>query len=198
VEVFDVQHGGAADGVLAVGDVITAVDGRPVTADTDLSGAIDRAEGAAVTLAVHAVAGAERTVSLTPRRSPDGTRWLLGVVIGPANPQVRLQIPVTVDAGNVEGPSAGLMTALTVYDMLSPVDVAAGRAIAGTGTLAVDGTVGDIGGIEAKARAAEAAGADLFLAPADQAQAARAVLGDRVPVVGVATFADALSALGAG
>ena len=87
--------------------------------------------------------------------------------------------------------------ALTVYDELSPTDVASGRTIAGTGTLAIDGTVGEIGGIEAKARAAQAAGADLFLAPAGQAADARRVLGDAMPVIGVTTFDDALQALAA-
>jgi PDZ domain-containing protein len=87
------------------------------------------------------------------------------------------------------------MTALTVYDQLSPDDLAAGRKIAGTGTIDVDGNVGEIGGIEAKARAAEGAGAQLFLAPATQAADARKVLGDKVPVVGVTTFQQALDAL---
>ena len=90
------------------------------------------------------------------------------------------------------------MTALAVYDELSAVDLAAGRTIAGTGTLDIDGQVGDIGGIEAKARAAAAAGAQLFLAPADQAAAARKVLGSRIPVIGVATFQQALDALRGG
>jgi Lon-like protease len=87
------------------------------------------------------------------------------------------------------------MTALTIYDELSPVDLAHGRHIAGTGTIDANGTIGEIGGIEAKARAAEATGAQLFLAPATQAAAARAVLGDRVPVVAVSTFTQALNAL---
>ena len=87
------------------------------------------------------------------------------------------------------------MTALTVYDELSPTDVAHGRTIAGTGTLALDGTVGEIGGIDAKARAAKAAGVDLFLAPAAQAADARSVLGNAIPVIGVTTFDQALAAL---
>ena len=121
---------------------------------------------------------------------------MIGIAAGAAQVDVQLPVAVTVDASGVEGPSAGLMTALTVYDQLSPRDVAAGRHVAGTGTLDIDGTVGEIGGIEAKARAAEAAGAELFLAPATQAADARAVLGDRVPVVGVSTFDAALRALG--
>ena len=46
-----------------------------------------------------------------------------------------------------------------------------------------------------KARAAEAERADLVLAPAPLAAAARVVLGDRVLVIRVATFDEALVSL---
>jgi PDZ domain-containing protein len=197
LEVFQVQPHGAADGVLVAGDLITTVDGHDVTVNGDLVQAIDRAGGSSVAVGVRHADGTTGVVDIVPQVPAGGDRPVLGVVVGPANPQVDLQVPVTIDARNVEGPSAGLMTALTVYDLLSPTDVAAGRVIAGTGTLGLDGTVGDIGGIEAKARAAEAAGADIFLAPRDQADDARAVLGDRIPVVGVDSFDQALAALGA-
>jgi PDZ domain-containing protein len=195
LEVFRVSPRSAADGRLRAGDAIVAVDGRAVALDTDLADAVAAAAGRPLTLAVRHQDGTTATLSLVPTVPPGGDRAVLGVVVGPTDPTVDLAVPVTIDAEHVEGPSAGLMTALTVYDELSSVDVAAGRTIAGTGTLAIDGTVGEIGGIEAKARAAEAAGAQLFLAPATQADAARTVLGDRVPVVGVRSFEDALAAL---
>lgn len=188
-----------ASTVLHAGDRITAVDGAAVSSSTELAAAIQRSAGEPVTLTIvgHGDGAAPRTVSVTPVASDH--RYVIGVVVEPANVDVELAVPVTIDAAGVEGPSAGLMTALTVYDKLSPDDVAAGRHIAGTGTIDIDGNVGEIGGIEAKARAAAAAGATLFLAPAGQAADARAVLGTRVPVVGVATFQQALDALrGAG
>jgi PDZ domain-containing protein len=182
--------------VLHAGDRITAVDGTAVSSNTELAAAIQRSAGKPVTLTIagHGDGAAPRTVTVTPVTSDD--RYVIGVVVDPANVDVQLAVPVTIDAAGVEGPSAGLMTALTVYDKLSPVDLAAGRHIAGTGTIDIDGNVGEIGGIEAKARAAAAAGAQLFLAPASQAADARAVLGTRVPVIGVATFQQALDPLG--
>jgi PDZ domain-containing protein len=184
-----------ASKVLSTGDVITAVDGQRAQSTTQLSDAVQASAGRPVTLTVvPSGVHTTRTVSVTPTESGADHRLVIGVMVE-ANVKVDLAVPVTVDASGVEGPSAGLMTALTVYDQLSPIDLAAGRKIAGTGTLDVNGTVGEIGGIEAKARAAAAAGAELFIAPATQAADARAVLAGRVPVIGVDTFQQALDAL---
>jgi PDZ domain-containing protein len=197
VTVDDIVAHSPAAAVLHPGDLITAVDGRPLTSASDLPNAIRGATGRPVTLQIQRpTATTGQTVTTTPvATGPDHTPQL-GVLVEPPAVDVRLPIPVTNDDHGVEGPSAGLMTGLAIYDELSPSDLAAGRTIAGTGTLDIDGRVGDIGGIEAKARAAAAAGAQLFLAPADQAAAARTVLGNRVPVIGVDTFQQALDALG--
>ncbi|HOW37499.1 MAG TPA: hypothetical protein P5154_05015 [Candidatus Izemoplasmatales bacterium] len=65
----------------------------------------------------------------------------------------------SVDIG---GPSGGLMQALYIYNVLSPVDITRGLKIAGTGTIGYDGTAGDIGGVKQKIAAAYVYGADLF------------------------------------
>ncbi len=107
----------------------------------------------------------------------------------------QLPYPVTVDQDEVGGASGGLLIGLAIYDRLSAVDLASGRRVAGTGTLAADGTVGRVGGVAAKAQAAASAGVDIFVAPTSQAGEARAILGDEVEVVGVDTFAEAVAAL---
>jgi len=200
LRVLGVLPGGAADGTLRVDDVNAAVDGTPVTSQSVLTKAIAAAAGARpLRLEVRRDTGSTPDtveLSIRPAVPAGGDRPALGIVVSPAEPQVDLAVPVAIDGAGVEGPSAGLMTALTVYDELSPVDVAGGRVIAGTGTLAADGTVGDIGGIRAKAVAAAEVGADLLLTPADQAADARDAVGGRLTVVGVTTFADALAALG--
>lgn len=73
---------------------------------------------------------------------------------------------VVIDTEGVGGPSAGLLTSLAVADLASPLNVAAGRIIAGTGTVAADGTVGPVSSVQDKMRAAEDAGAEVFLIPA--------------------------------
>ncbi len=90
------------------------------------------------------------------------------------------------------GSSHGLMVALTTYAHVSGSDLAGGRHIAGTGGIRGDGSVVPIGGLAAKAEAAERAGADVLFYPAAQtARLAGAETGD-MALVPVATLADAI------
>jgi PDZ domain-containing protein len=91
-------------------------------------------------------------------------------------------------------PSGGLMMALTLYDLLTPDDLTRGRAIAGTGALECDGGVVPIGGIEQKVAGAEQEGAEIFLSPAGNVEAARRAADD-IEVVAIARFEDALEYL---
>ena len=75
---------------------------------------------------------------------------------------------VTMTSEEIGGPSAGLMWALGLYELLTPEDLTAGRTIAGTGEIGPDGTVYPIGGIQDKVVAAQRAGATIFLAPTKQ------------------------------
>lgn len=68
------------------------------------------------------------------------------------------------------GSSHGAMVALTTYADASGHDLAQGRHIAGTGGIRGDGVVTRIGGLTAKAKAAQRAGADVLLFPASQAR----------------------------
>jgi PDZ domain-containing protein len=74
---------------------------------------------------------------------------------------------VEIKAGDIGGPSAGLMFSLEIYNQLVPNDVTQGYRIAGTGTIDPEGRVGVIGGIRHKVIAADRAGADIFFAPKD-------------------------------
>jgi hypothetical protein len=67
------------------------------------------------------------------------------------------------------GSSHGLMVALVSYAYASGEDLARGRAIAGTGIMRFEGSVGSIGGLRSKATAARDIGADVMLFPAQQA-----------------------------
>jgi Lon protease (S16) C-terminal proteolytic domain len=66
------------------------------------------------------------------------------------------------------GRSHGLILSLAAYTHASGEDLAGGRVIAGTGAIRIDGTVSAIGGLAAKARAANRAGVDVFFFPASQ------------------------------
>jgi len=101
---------------------------------------------------------------------------------------------VAIDSGQIGGPSAGLMWTLGLIEELTPGDLTDGRTIAGTGTIAPDGTVGPIGGIEEKVVAAERAGATVFFAP-DQDAAAAEKVADHIVVVPVSNFQEAVDYL---
>jgi PDZ domain-containing protein len=106
----------------------------------------------------------------------------------------RFPIEVTIDTRRVSGPSAGLAFTLSIIDVLTPGDLTGGRRIAVTGSIATDGTVGTVGGVEQKAVTARRNGAVLMLVPAGEAKAARAHA-DGLKVVAVRTVDDALDAL---
>jgi PDZ domain-containing protein len=110
-------------------------------------------------------------------------------------PRIDLPFTVNVDISDVGGPSAGLMIALSAYDLAVPADVVRGRVVAGTGTIDVHGNVGAVGGVTEKVSAAERDDATVFLAPTAEAGEARAAAGRRLEVIEVRTFADAVHAL---
>jgi PDZ domain-containing protein len=199
VDVVEVIDDSPAQGVLRAGDVITAVDGTPVTTDAELVETIDGT--APLDLRVRRD-GAEVVEEVTPALREVGgeQRPVIGIRITTHASQLQLPFEVDVASGQVGGPSAGLMTGLAIFDLVVDDDLADGRRIAGTGTLALDGTVGTIDGIDLKVAAAAREGADVFVAPAPQAAEARAVLppGSPMTVVAVDTFDDARTALAGG
>jgi PDZ domain-containing protein len=69
---------------------------------------------------------------------------------------------VKVSLKNTGGPSGGLIFTLGLVDLLTQEDLLQGRNIAGTGTIAVDGRVGPIGGVTEKIIGAKRAGASIL------------------------------------
>lgn len=127
-------------------------------------------------------------------RPDDSSKPLLGVQLGTRDQVIDLPYPVTIDTGQVGGPSAGLAFTLAVLDVLTPGEITGGHQVAVTGTIDGNGNVGPIGGIEQKGAAVRDQGADVFIVPASEAADARKRAGD-VEVVGVETLDDALRAL---
>lgn len=200
--VLEVAEGSPAAGLLRPQDVVLAVDGEPVATTQDLQDELRDTDAAPGPRTLRIVRGDdEQDVEVRPRRvTARASTPQIGITIRTVNERILLPVDVAVDAGRVGGPSAGLMIALTVYDLVDPGDLADGRLVAGTGAMRSDGSVGEIGGIRYKVIAAHRFGAQLFLAPATQAAEARAALppGSALEVVGVSDFDDALEALGAG
>lgn len=182
-----------ATGKLQAGDTIVAVAGKAVDSPRALTDSLaDTRAGQAVTV-TYRRGTTQAETSLVLGTNPQRPQGFLGVTpaVAPAGGDI------TIKLGDIGGPSAGLMFALAVIDKLTPTDLTGGRFIAGTGTIDPAGTVGPIGGIPFKMRAARDAGATTFLVPAANCDEAKANDPDGLGLVKVGTLADAMAALDA-
>ena len=181
---------------LLPGDVITAVDGEATTNYARLRALVTRHRAGERARITFVRDGREHTVALrtfASSTSPHVT--LIGVVITQA---VSIKLPagigVTIDAGNVGGPSAGLAFALELTDKLGH-DIDRGYRIAATGELLIDGSVDPIGGVKQKVIGARRAGIQIMLVPAgDNANEAKRYAGT-MKIIPVTSFQQALHAL---
>jgi PDZ domain-containing protein len=182
-----------AAGVLQEGDVIERVEGE-VPADVTAIRASVAERGAGTPLTIDILRdGTPETVVATPAVTAGSEgRPVLGVEV---QADYRFPFDVQIQLENVGGPSAGMMFALGIIDMLTPGALTGGDDVAGTGTITSDGTVGPIGGIRQKLYGARDAGAEFFLAPAANCDEVRGHVPDGLSVFAVATLDDALAVL---
>ena len=196
---LDTVEGGPADGLLEATDVILSIDGAPVTTVDALRAVLaDLTPGSTATITVEDSETDEyRDVELTLGTHPDSGGAFIGVS-GVTERVERSPLPFDIDIsfGNVGGPSAGLAFTLVVLDVLTPGELTGGKRIAVTGSIELDGSVGDVGGVAQKSVAARDAGAEIIIVPAALVDEARSGAGE-VPVVGVGHLDDALQALAA-
>ena len=192
--IADVDPSKPAAGKLQPTDVIVAVDERPVRTPSDLRRLIRRHRpGETVRFAVRSGAGL-RTVTVKTVADPaNPTRAIVGVLVD-QSANVRLPVPVRIDTQGVGGPSAGLAFALDLMEQLGR-DVDHGYRVAATGEIALDGSVGPIGGVEQKTIGARRSHVDVFLVPAgDNAREARRYAGG-LRIIPVDSFRQALRSL---
>lgn len=193
--VAQVVPDGPADGRLQPGDLVLAFEGEPVDTSAELVDAAGDLEvGEAVTLRVER-GGGEVDVEVVAGRIPDVDRPVLGISLLDVVDDVDLPEGIEMESTRIGGPSAGMMVALTTYDLFSDEDLAAGRHIAGTGTVDAEGVVGPIGGVAEKVVAAAAAGADVMLVPAAQEEEAMSRAREGLRIIPVATLDEAIAAL---
>ncbi len=192
VVVAGTERGFPASGVLKAGDVITAVDGKPVASESSLTTLI-RAHPAGTVLDVTIVRGG-RTQTVQVGTKESGGHPVMGVQIAEQCP---CQFPFTVkfSVGDIGGPSAGMMFALGIIDKLTTMDLTGGKFIAGTGEIEASGQVDPIGGIQQKMVGARDAGATIFLAPATNCSDVKGAIPAGLQVVKVATLSQAVTYL---
>jgi PDZ domain-containing protein len=195
VTIASIVKGAPAEGVLQAGDQLTSINGTPVSTAAQVAAAVSRlTPGSTVTIGL-VRAGTAKTVTVqTEKSTTDPSQARIGI-------EVQDTPPFTVDirlGQQIGGPSAGLMFSLAIYDKLTPGSLTGGRFIAGTGTIDLDGKVGEIGGIQQKIIGAYNAGARYFLVPAGNcSEATGAPVASNIDLIRVATLDQAVNALDA-
>jgi PDZ domain-containing protein len=184
VRVQNVLQDTPAAASLERGDVIVGVDGRSITKIEEFVADINRHKvGDDVVLEV---LRGDRKVSVktkTVGRPENPVEPIIGIEPGDVA-QPNLPLAIEIESLGIGGPSAGLMYALGVVDLLDQRDLVSGRTIAGAGEISIDGTVTPVGGIRQKIDGAKHVGAEIFLVPDGQRGEACRVAGDlRVVVV---------------
>lgn len=182
-----------AETVLELGDTIVAVNGIPVTSVEDIR-PVTESLGVGDILRITVQRGGETLdfeVPLAERDDEPGVP-MIGVLLGELTEP---PFPLEIEAGDVGGPSAGMMHTLAIIDTLTEGELTKGRVIAGTGTIMIDGTVGNIGGIRQKVVGAEAAGATHILVPAGNYEAALTAEYESIEIVPIETIDDAIDFL---
>lgn len=212
---------------LAVGDVITSVDGKATTTLAGLQKVLGtKAPGDRVELTTHSFdvppqkahgaalthvsvrLGRWRVKSDTLVCVPHGVASRLRAaprsVIAPAclgfsayqaYRTAGLPFKVTIDSQGIIGPSAGLAFTLGLLDQLDGGSLTAGKRVAATGTIAMNGAVGEVGGVAQKTVAVRRAGAQVFFVPRAEYRTAKAHAGAHLKVVGVSSLRQALAYL---
>lgn len=192
-----IVEGGAVEGVLVAGDRVVSLDGESIdTFDSLVRALAGRRSGEVVSIEAIRTAD-DDSDELIADSITLGVRALESAGIQQAATQLRdaeLPFEVGFTTEDIGGPSAGLAFTLTVLDVLTEGDLTGGANIVVTGTIDREGNVGPIGGVKQKAYAAWEAGADVFIVPERNLEAAREAVDD-LRVEPVATLDDALEIL---
>lgn len=215
-QIYSVSPSSPADGALKVGEIVKAVDGSPTPDVCAFATALhphqpgDRVdltvEQATVTSAGKVVPGPVEHETVRLGKPPRGVSApACPGITGPARGFLGVEVQtyqtfsypfkVSVATSDIGGPSAGLAMTLGIIDKLSSGRLTGRAAVAATGTISPDGTVGQVGGVPQKTIAVERAGVTAFLVPQAQYHSAEAEATPGFHVYGVRNLDQALSVL---
>lgn len=195
--IIDVGPEYPAASVVRPGDTVIEFEGTDIgTSDALAELIVAHEPGDVVSMVVERLGESEpRTVSAELAESPtDPGRTVLGVTLRD-RPNYEFPFEVSINSGDVGGPSAGLAFTLALIDLLTPGELTGDQRVAVTGTIELDGSVGQVGGVPQKTEAAVADGAVLFLVPSAELDLAVEAARGRLEVRAVDTIDEALAAL---
>nr|NLD41491.1 signal protein PDZ [Actinomycetales bacterium] len=199
--VAELMPGLPAEEALEVEDVLTSI--RPAGGEkTELSTfgqliAVLAAQPPGTGVELEVVrADTPTTVTFETSPRPEGDDEpgsLLGVWLSTEVEEFPVEISFDID--QIGGPSAGMMFALAIVDLMTPGELTGGIKIAGSGTMSIDGRVGPIGGIQQKLHGALRDGATWFLVAEANCAEAIGNVPEGLKTAAVGTLGEAVAAV---
>lgn len=196
VDVLNIFQGTDASKVLETGDVIVEIDGNSIMTREDLLAFLDKKKpGDEVNITfLRKGEKIKRIIKTIHHTRGKIHKARLGVSASTRNIKLKSQIKINIESYDIQGSSAGLMMTLGILERLQKTDFTKRFRIAGTGTIAIDGTVGEIDGVKQKVVAACLSGAQVFFVPEENKnEAMKSAVGIRI--VPVKSIDDALEFL---
>lgn len=181
------------DNDLKIGDNIISIDDVKVSNLIDIKNELDKKE-------------ANQTITISVMRDNkehsfkvklDGEKKL-GIIVQTdyeyeLDPEINIKFKTSES-----GSSGGLMLALSIYNAITSEDITHGFKVAGTGTIDIEGNVGEIGGVKYKIMGAVRNKMDLVFVPAanyDEAMEVKKEHNYDIDIIKVNTFEEALNYL---
>ena len=181
---------------LKVGDDILEMNGEKVEDINVMSSLIQELEvGSKINFLVDR--DGKKVKATAKTNEEDGKKYVGISAITTFDMKSDIDIDITTKSSE-SGPSGGLMMTLMVYNAVTKQDLTNGKDIVGTGTINLDGSVGEIGGVKYKVMGAVKEGAEIFLVPEGNYKEAIDVKKEKgydIEIVSVKTFSDAVNYL---
>ena len=181
---------------LQVGDNIKSVNGKIIEDINEISAIVQETdEGSQIEIVVLRDNKEITTTSTVYREQDKKYIGVSSITTFDINSDTKVEI---TSKTTESGPSGGLMMSLMVYNALTKQDLTHGKKIVGTGTISLNGQVGEIGGVKYKLMGAVKDHADIFLVPEGNYQEALEVKKDKkydIDIVSVKTINDAITYL---
>ena len=181
------------DNDLKIGDNIISIDNVKVSNLIDIKNELDKKE-------------ANQTITIGIRRDNKEHSFKvklddekkLGIIVQTdyeyeLDPEINIKFKTSES-----GSSGGLMLALSIYNAITSEDITHGLKVAGTGTIDIEGNVGEIGGVKYKIMGAVRNKMDLVFVPAanyDEAMEVKKEHNYDIDIIKINTFEEALNYL---
>lgn len=167
VYVMGVEANSSFKGKISVGDTVVAVNGKRFDNSQDFIDYVQSQKVGDKVQVTYLQDNIEKEATGSLIELPSNKKAGIGISLVD-HTEISSDQKIVIDAGNIGGPSAGLMFTLEIYEQLTQQNLRKGYNIAGTGTISSDGTVGRIGGIDKKVASASESGVEIFFAPEDE------------------------------